>query len=154
MLANCIAGLLPLTRRSVGCFTSVPRWRLDLAPRLRYPINDTGIQVPGCFFPLTVSRDFMTPEWTGVRQGFRRARFCAAPVTWTVRSMIDETGHLRTRRRGPYELWQPKLRADYLVSSRVGWLSLLIVAVDVFGCDGNLNVSTLFEPHIITIFVS
>jgi hypothetical protein len=40
------------------------------------------------------------------------------------------------------------------VSRRVGGLSSLIVAVDVFGCDGNLNVSTLFEPHIITMFVS
>ena len=39
---------------------------------------------------------------------------------------------------------------------RGGWLSSLIVAVDGlwFGGDGNLNVSTLFEPHIIAIFVS
>jgi hypothetical protein len=34
---------------------------------------------------------------------------------------------------------------------RVGWLSSLIAAVRVFwcGCDGNLNVSTLLETHII-----
>ena len=36
------------------------------------------------------------------------------------------------------------------------WLAVfLIVAVDClrFGGDGNLNVSTLFEPHIVTMFV-
>jgi hypothetical protein len=101
------------------------------------------------FLPGTEGSDHPSEE-----PGVPMARFCSAAVIWTVRSMIDETGHLRTRGRGPYELWQPKLRADYLVSRRVGWLSLLIVAVDIFGCDGNLNVSTLFEPHIITIFVS
>src|ERR1700690_2191908 len=40
------------------------------------------------------------------------------------------------------------------LSLRFGLLSSLIRTVDIHGCDGNLNVSTLFEPNLITIFVS
>jgi len=36
-----------------------------------------------------------------------------------------------------------EVQDEFLMPSR--WLSALIVAFDVFSCDGNLNVSTLFE---------
>lgn len=51
------------------------------------------------------------------------------------------------------ELWQAKAQADCL--TRGGWLSSSIMAVYLWlGCDGNLDASTLFEPHIISVFVS
>jgi hypothetical protein len=45
-------------------------------------------------------------------------------------------------------------KAGSAVSSRVGRLSSLIAAVYVFGCDGHFYASTLFESHIIAIFVN
>ena len=47
-----------------------------------------------------------------------------------------------------------KAQADCLTPSR---LAVAVICGDSplwFGCDGNLNVSALFEPHIIAMFVS
>jgi hypothetical protein len=45
--------------------------------------------------------------------------------------------------------------AGPVAHAKSGWLAPLIVAANYlgFGGDGNLNVSTLFEPHIVTMFV-
>jgi len=40
------------------------------------------------------------------------------------------------------------------LADKLTFCSSLIAAVGVFGCDGNLNVSALFELHIIAMLVS
>ena len=60
-------------------------------------------------------------------------------------SRIDR-GHLRKNR---------SIASSNLLTPRR--LTVFVCSGDLrlwFGCDGNLNVSTLFEPHIIAIFVS
>jgi hypothetical protein len=49
-------------------------------------------------------------------------------------------------------LRQAEAQADCLTEA--AWMSSSIVTVYLwFGCDGNLNVSTLFELHIIAMFI-
>jgi hypothetical protein len=48
---------------------------------------------------------------------------------------------------------RPKAKADCLRPSRLAVLANLLRLLLLFGCDRNLNVSTLFELHIIAMFV-
>jgi hypothetical protein len=61
---------------------------------------------------------------------------------------------LRTRRWGPDELWRPKAKTDCLRPSRLAVLANLSRLLLWLSCDRNLNVGTLFELHIIAMFVS
>ena len=55
----------------------------------------------------------------------------------------------------PDKLRRPKAQADCLRPSRLGVVFVSFASRRFwFGCDRNLNVSTLFEFHIIAVFVS
>ena len=59
-----------------------------------------------------------------------------------------------TSRASPGFAGRPKAKADCLRPSRLAVLANLLRLLLWFSCDRNLNVSTLFELHIIAMFVS